>query len=119
MILVAALGALLLYHLALHHCCLRSAVLLTVTGLLSPSPISPLLSGLCLQHTASAQMGCQAISQLGHCAVSQLGHLSAGLLGCLSAGPPLSWATSHLFVLGVQVLFLFTPVANLHVALLI
>ncbi|KAK9395554.1 hypothetical protein NXF25_018915 [Crotalus adamanteus] len=66
----------------MHHCCSRSAVLLTAAGL-PPSSISPLLSGLHLHCTASAQLGHRAASQLGHWVASQLGHLSIGPPGHL------------------------------------
>ncbi|ETE59195.1 hypothetical protein L345_15076, partial [Ophiophagus hannah] len=76
-----------------------SALLLlkvTAGGLPSPSSALPLLSGLHLHYTGSAQIGHLGTSLLGHWATSQLGHLSVGPPGHLSAGPPLSWATSKM-----------------------
>ncbi|KAK9395573.1 hypothetical protein NXF25_018934 [Crotalus adamanteus] len=71
-------------------------MLLTAAGLLPPSSVSPLLSGLHLQCTASAQLGCLSFFHMGYQATSQLGCLSVGPLGHLSAGPPLSWVTAQL-----------------------
>ncbi|KAK9395803.1 PEG10: Retrotransposon-derived protein PEG10 [Crotalus adamanteus] len=92
-LLVTALDTPLLCHLTLHRYCSRSALLLTAAGLLPPSSISLLLSGLCLHCTASTQVSGLVTGLPLLLSDGLLGHLSVGTLGCLSAGPPLSWAT--------------------------
>ncbi|KAG8139680.1 hypothetical protein E2320_002441, partial [Naja naja] len=98
LLLVTALVTSLLCHVALHHCCSRSALLLTAAVLLPPSSISPLLRGLHLHHTASTQtswlqLSAQLLPLLSN---GSPGHLSVGTLGCLSARPPINWTTSQL-----------------------